>query len=70
MAGVKGAFKRDPFRGSARENEPKPEGEIEEPSVHLPSNVAACWHEIVGLTHPGVLCRVERRILMGSLGRG
>lgn len=63
MAGVKGAFKRNPSRGRARENELKSEGEIEGPPAHLHSTVAACWHEIVGLTHPGVLCRADRLIV-------
>ncbi|SET67811.1 hypothetical protein SAMN05216412_11257 [Nitrosospira multiformis] len=25
--------------------------------------MAGCWHEIVGLTHPGVLCRAARLIV-------
>ena len=25
--------------------------------------MAGCWHEIVGLTHPGVLCRADRLIV-------
>lgn len=29
----------------------------------MPSNVATCWYEIVGLTHPGVLCRADRLIV-------
>lgn len=31
---LKGAFKRNPARGKARENEPKPNGEIGDPPTH------------------------------------
>lgn len=55
---LNGAFKRNPARGKARENEPVPNGEIGDPPNHLPANVAECWREIVGFAHPGVLCNV------------
>jgi hypothetical protein len=60
---LNGAFKRNPSRGKARENEPKPEGEIGDPPDHLPADVAGCWREIVGISHPGVLCKADRLIV-------
>jgi hypothetical protein len=60
---LNGAFKRNPSRGRARENEPVSNGEIGEPPAHLQANVAACWHEIVGYAHPLVLCRADRLIV-------
>lgn len=60
---MNGAFKRNPSRGKARENEPKPNGEIGDPPDHMPANVAECWREIVGFAHPGVLCKADRLIV-------
>lgn len=60
---LNGAFKRNPSRGRARENEPVPIGEIGDPPDHMPSNVAECWREIVGFAHPGVLCKADRLIV-------
>ena len=60
---LNGAFKRNPARGKARENEPVPNGEIGEPPAHLPAKVAECWREIVKLAHPGVLCKADRLIV-------
>jgi hypothetical protein len=60
---LKGAFEKNPARGRARENEPVPTGEIGAPPSHLPTDVATCWEEIVGLTHHGVLCKADRLIV-------
>lgn len=60
---LNGAFKRNPARGKARENEPVPNGEIGDPPDHMSANVAACWREIVGFARPGVLCRADRLIV-------
>lgn len=38
-------------------------GEIGEPPAHLPESVAACWREIVKLSHHGVLCKADRLIV-------
>ena len=60
---LKGAFKKDPSRGRARADEPIAMGEIGEAPAHLTEPVAACWREIVGLAHKGVLCEVDRLIV-------
>jgi hypothetical protein len=60
---LKGAFKKDPSRGVARANEPVALKEIGDAPAHLSPEVAACWVEIVGLAHKGVLCEVDRLIV-------
>ena len=41
----------------------QPNGEVVEPPTHFAANIAACWREIVGFSHPGVLCRADRLIV-------
>ncbi len=60
---LNGAFKHDPARGEARANEPVAIGDIGEPPAHLDDAVRACWVEIVGLCHPGVLCTADRLVM-------
>ncbi len=57
---LRGAFKHDPDRGRARQNEPIPDGEIGDPPGRLSEAEVACWREIVDLAHAGTLCRADR----------
>lgn len=45
---LKGAFKKDPQRASARKNEPKPDGTIGSPPDHLSGEEAALWRDLAG----------------------
>jgi hypothetical protein len=45
---LKGAFKKDPQRKGARENEPVPDGAIGEPPERLSEDEAALWLELAG----------------------
>ena len=60
---LKGAFAHNPDRGRERENEPEPVGEIGEPPEHMGAEAAACWREIVSLSHKGTLCASDRLLL-------
>lgn len=57
---MRGAFKHDPQRAAARENEPEPEGDIGDPPEHLNEIERGCWLELVALCHEGVLCAADR----------
>lgn len=55
-----GAFKKDPKRRRARDNEPTPDGPIGEPPPDLQPDVAAAWGEIVRTCPAGVLTKADR----------
>lgn len=57
---MRGAFRHDPQRAAARENEPEPEGDIGDPPEHLSEIERGCWLELVALCHEGVLCSADR----------
>ncbi|MCW7542004.1 hypothetical protein OOT46_29845 [Aquabacterium sp. A7-Y] len=60
---LRGAFKKDPARGRARQNEPDSNGDVGEPPASMDEEVKACWREIMSLTHPGVVCKADRLAL-------
>lgn len=60
---LKGSFKKNPYRGAARANEPKPAGVIGDAPAHLNESEKACWGDIVKLCHAGSLCRSDRLIV-------
>jgi len=60
---LNGAFKKNPDRARERENEPPPVGDIGDPPEHLDEGARACWLELVGLSHEGVLCAADRLFL-------
>jgi hypothetical protein len=60
---LKGAFRKNPARLRARENEPAPAGEIGAAPAHLAPDAALCWGEIVTAAPPGLLCRADRLIV-------
>lgn len=57
---LRGAFKQNPDRATARANEPAPEGEIGEPPARLSDFERECWVELVSSAHAGVLCAADR----------
>jgi len=56
---LKGAFKKDPQRSAERENEPEAVGDVGEPADNLNEHQKACWHDLVGRCHAGVLCAAD-----------
>lgn len=58
-----GAFKRNPSRGRARENERTSNGEIGDPPDHMPAKVSECWRRNCEISAAGVLCRADRLIV-------
>lgn len=55
-----GAFKKNPDRRRAREQEPEPAGDIGDPPEFLDEVERGCWIELVSLCHEGVLCAADR----------
>lgn len=53
---LKGAFKKDPRRAAAREDEPQPVTPIGPAPEHFDEVQAACYDELVRRAHAGVLC--------------
>lgn len=62
---LNGAFKRNPSRGRARANEPKPSPGLGEPPARLSEKEREAWGEIVDHAAPGVLCKSDRLIVEG-----
>lgn len=58
---LNGAFKRNPARGKARENEPVPPGGIGKAPDHLDDEHRVIWDEYVAASAPGVLTCSDRR---------
>jgi phage terminase small subunit len=58
-----GAFKKNPDRGRARANEPRPTGAIGDPPDALSEAVRKAWHDTVAEAPPGVLTNADRGIL-------
>lgn len=42
-----GAFRKNPDRGKARANEPKPSGKLGDPPAWLDTLATECWHGLV-----------------------
>jgi hypothetical protein len=59
----KGAFDKDPKRGVARKNEPKPDGPIGRPPSYFDASHRSIWREIVDECPRGVLTRADRKLL-------
>lgn len=59
---LNGAFKHDPARGKARENEPVPTGGIGSCPDHI-SELTPIWDEVVDIVPPGVLSNCDRIIM-------
>ena len=59
----KGAFKKDPQRKAARENEPPPNGDIGAPPDYFDQAHAAIWHELCDEAAPGVLAKSDRKLM-------
>lgn len=57
---LSGAFKINPSRGRARENEPETDDELGDAPEHLSAEVRACWDEIVKYSHKGTLSSNDR----------
>jgi hypothetical protein len=57
---LKGAFKKDPARGEARQNEPVPAGPLGDPPEALTEAQKNCWREIAANAHKGVLAQADR----------
>lgn len=57
---ARGAFKKNPQRGAARENEPEPNGDIGEPPQGITLDQHEAWKEIVACAPEGVLCKADR----------
>jgi hypothetical protein len=67
---AKGAFRHDPARGRARENEPRPETGIGDPPADFlrPESAMAArclriWHEFIAHAPPGLLTGNDRVML-------
>ena len=60
---LRGTFKHDISRLTARAGEPEPVGEIGEAPDHLSHHEAACWAEIISLAHPGTLHACDRLVV-------
>lgn len=59
-----GAFKKDPKRGAARADEPKPVGEIGDPPDGLTEAVREAWIELRSLAHAGTLSPADGPFLL------
>jgi hypothetical protein len=55
-----GAFKHDPKRNSARQNEPAPNGPIGDVPLHFDKKLTALWYELIATAPAGVLTRADR----------
>jgi hypothetical protein len=62
---LNGAFKRNPARGRARANEPKPDPDLGLPPGRLTKNEKAAWYEIVSNAPRGVLAKSDRLLIEG-----
>lgn len=60
---LKGAFKKNPDRGRARENEPEVEAFDATPPKHLSVQAKETWKEIVELVPDGVLGKGDRLVV-------
>ncbi len=60
---AKGAFAKDPKRGRARRNEPKPDGPIGRPPTYFDAYHCAIWREIIDECPRGVLTKADRKLL-------
>lgn len=58
-----GSFKKNPATKREREAEPKSNGDLGEPPNGLSIDELLCWHEVVDITYPGVLCRGHRLVV-------
>lgn len=58
---LKGAFKKNPSRGRARANEPRPDAEVGLPHNTMPDEAAAIWAELV--QHGTWLTAADRLLL-------
>jgi hypothetical protein len=57
---LKGAFKKDPQRAAARAGEPKADGSVGEPPMHLTPAARMVWVELTSMAHKGTLCAADR----------
>jgi hypothetical protein len=64
----KGAFKHDPQRRRARQNEPIPSGELGDPPYHLRIAEKRAWVELAAHAPPGVMKNSDRLLLEITCG--
>lgn len=57
---LKGAFKKDPQRGRARANEPKPNGPLGVAPDHFTDAQKKVWSELAAIAPVGVLTNADR----------
>jgi hypothetical protein len=57
---LRGAFKKDPKRAAARQNEPVPTGPLGEPPTRFDKYEKAAWSELAAIAPPGVLSNSHR----------
>src|ERR1700674_597175 len=57
---AKGAFEKDPARGRARANEPKPVGNLGPVPKHLNARQKKVWRELEQIATPGVVALSDR----------
>lgn len=60
---ARGAFRKNPDRGRARESEPKGTTPLGEPPARLSAKEKEAWEELAANTHEGVLCSADRFLL-------
>lgn len=60
---LSGAFRKNPSRGRARSNEPRPTDDVGPPPGRLGADVTEAWNELVAMAHPGTLSSSDRAFM-------